>query len=132
MPYEKHEVVVVTSVGSQSRDAILAFRKAMPLNLQQFLVGPTIGANFYYSFAMMPDGGGEGAGGLSDEMDYWRREFLTLVPGLVGSWIHVQMTEESGRYKDAEDKWHDFVPCVLAYGHGTGDSLDNLAIQHEV
>lgn len=40
MPYEKHEVVVVTSVGWQSRDAILTFRNSMPLNLQRTIHVP--------------------------------------------------------------------------------------------
>ncbi len=64
-------------------------------------------------------------------MDHWRKELLALLPGLIGSWVHVQMTEELGRYRDAEGKWHDFVPRVLSYGNGAGDSLSEPLIQSE-
>ena len=40
VPYERHEVVVAVVVGDKSRDAIVAFREAMPEQVKSLLIGP--------------------------------------------------------------------------------------------
>jgi len=125
VPYERHEVVVAVVVGDKSRDAIVAFREAMPEQVKSLLIGPVIGMNAYYSFALMPDGAGEFSHSLSPVVDEWREKFLALLPSLLGDWVHVHMTEEEGAWFDDQGDEHAFVPRIVTSGssqHFRGDT----------